>query len=154
VPFLSTEFVGARAAPSIQMQQMVLGLLYSFIINTPSADGTKEHHLTVTRDRNKDFHLCKKISRTSNSGSSSASSSSLTCRRADVFQGSVSSPETLRTSSSKFYCGLAHGGAGATSLKIASYNIWNVNMLRQKGETYEKRMQRLGKVSWLAADVC
>ena len=146
MPLLRKEFQHGSATPSVQKRQVVLGLLYSFIVTSLSPDGTKEHHFVVTRDRNKDFHLCKRTSRASDE--SSSSSSSLTCSRTDVLWDQMSSLETSRTSSSNFSYHLARGGVGvgAPPLKIASYNIWNVNKLRLKGETYKKRMERLGEV--------
>ena len=115
----------------------MLGLMYSFLVvchgsNPVCPDTEEEHHLVVTRDRNKDYHFFRKTSK--------QTSRLLTCRKVDL-RGLLSSsyyPANILSKLTNLH--------SDETLKIASYNVWNVNKLENKGETYKRRMERLGKV--------
>lgn len=136
--------VGGRY--SVHRSQVVLGLMYSFAIHsnmTTPSDDEVGIHFTVTRDRNKEYHIYRQISVVHRSApqlgeySGRISKDARKCSNVRTLSQSLlllSEPRKAANSSS------------ALSVRVASYNIWNVNSLQGAGEDYETRLNRLIKV--------
>lgn len=116
----------------LQSKQLVVGLLYSFSILTPSLASaqTLEHRFAVSRDRNQRYHLFRHTLSSPNSACSDGSCGG----EGQVGGDAASSPMSLRV------------GNSSAQLNVASYNIWNVNGVKDEGEEYEERLKRFGKV--------
>lgn len=143
---------------SVQQSQVVMGLLYSFTI-VPASSGSGVH-FTVTRDRNKEYHIFRQVPVMSRPGSSS---SNYTWASEELSNVQSTSESVFPEETNKAYtCSNVHhpapplsllfllprslGFSSAQSLRVASYNIWNVNSLPDTGEDYETRLSRLTKV--------
>ncbi len=116
--------------------------MYTFTINSNNSGGEQEFHFVVSRDRNKEFHIFKQTSVQPQSGHkgdhSELSGDRDTCINRVAFIPLVALlPRQLHRPLS----------SSAQAIKVASYNIWNLNSLRDRGEKYQDRLKRLGKVN-------
>ena len=130
-PFLQVRHL---ANGYIQRNQVVVGLIYSFTITTNhTGKGKIEFNFIVSRDRNKEFHIFKQTSVHSSSGRPWGCDGPIkdACINTALFLSLPSLPPPI---------------SSARLLKVASYNIWNVNGLPDKDELYKDRLERLGKV--------
>lgn len=186
----------------VQNIQLVLGLLYHLSISQEGGDHLckecrlLEHHLILTRDKNKDFHIFQHTTRHSEptfSGPEWHEIATENCTCSLLTPGKTHASigerqfapdqgETLLwtdeshhlhpyNSHLHFYsplhtlqkyedghCAIKPGQVGCEfqsvdkqhqlrPLRVATYNIWNVNSLSDVKESYEGRITRLGKVS-------
>lgn len=130
-----------------QKSQIVMGLMYSFTIRsngtTPLPDEEVEFNFTVSRDRNKEYHVFKQVLVVPASVHLETSTEAGTCGNRRTHLPCLFSP----------HHNMAVSFSSAQSLRVASYNIWNVNSLN-KGEDYETRLHRLTRfISSLSLDV-
>lgn len=134
---------------------LVLGLTYSFLIvcafkQNRSSDKEMIYHFTVSRDRGKDYHVFRKTFSEPPSGDQSSSHYHLLSKGMDTCINMFSqTPPAAAAAAHLFFPGKLPGGGNfsALSVRVASYNIWNVNALEDKGEDYETRLERLSKVT-------
>ncbi len=116
-----------------------MGLMYSFTIRsngtTPLPDDV-EFNFTVSRDRNKEYHVFKQVLVVPASVHLETSTEAGTCGNRRTHLPCLFSP----------HHNMAVSFSSAQSLRVASYNIWNVNSLN-KGEDYETRLHRLTRVT-------
>ena len=139
-PFLHERHYGRGY---VQRTQLIVGLMYTFTINSNHTVEDMEYQFMVTRDRNKEFHIYKqtKVASMGHLGDYQHTiGDGDTCIDkgaflpwADLLPPLLSKPQS----------------SSMQSLKVASYNIWNVNSLRHEGDKYEDRLGRLGKVRHL-----
>lgn len=150
---------------------MVLGLMYTFSFHSntsgdnTSGDSTSGDvvgtHFTVTRDRNKEYHIFRQVSEVPR-----PPSFGYLARPETSEQASVSTPifgklgEMCEQEGEAYTCrnvrtplplllsrpGTAVNSSSTWSVRVASYNIWNVNSLQRAGEDYKTRLSRLIKV--------
>ena len=140
---------------------MVLGLLYTFTL-VPPACPELEYKFTVTRDRNKQYHMYQYThSYTGVTQEVSGLKVGKTCK---LFYEQQQTTEESCVQTSEESCGQTFeqsfgqscnisgrqsSGQSYTNhnnmFSVATYNIWNLNNL--PGEEYEDRLERLGKVS-------
>ena len=96
-----------------------------------------EHHFVVTRDRNKEYHVCRQTSKVIDQSAKEQ------CIDISAFHNhEYSFPSIFAPNQRSCSANFSRNG----NLTIASYNIWNVNKLAQKEDTYKSRMKRLSKV--------
>ena len=179
----------------VQNVQLVLGLLYHVsLTSNHGGDHLCEecrllhHDFTLTRDRNREFHIFQHTTRHSevisaNSHASGVYLENCTCSLLS-HEKSGASYSTLTHQDTLLWSGESHHthgdhvgvysplqmskdghcvvtrdeGEGCLSqtaksnrlyrpLRVATYNIWNVNSLSGVKESYEDRITRLGKVN-------
>ena len=150
---------------------MVLGLLYTFVL-VPRVCSELEYKFTVTRDRNKQYHMYQythgytgttqegdglKVRQNCKQFQSYKQTSQHSCRQtteASCFetteQSCGQSTEESCGQTTDQSCGQTSdrqscGQSRNNMFSVATYNIWNLNNLQ--GEVYEDRLERLGKVS-------
>ncbi len=163
VPFILQQMViTSKERVRMQRKQVVLGALYSFTVTWPGQDCLcTEHSLTVTRDRNKVYHVYQHSRHGSMVGVwekgrlTDKSIASLTGRTSANIAHShaLEVPFALPCNQ---YCSLDNTGVFGVHeivdlgirnpllLHIATYNIWNVNRLPM--DSYRERLRRLQKV--------
>lgn len=119
-------------------KQIVMGLLYTFLLWTLTSSEPLEHHFAVSRDRNLRYHIFKHTLAdfTANYAVAQLECSSEVDKCGDGVLNDVLTPQSFRAANSS-----------TQVLKVASYNIWNVNSVEDKGEKYETRLKRLNKVN-------
>ena len=157
--FLQHQLVGDKAY--VQRIQMVLGLLYTFTL-VPPACPKLEYKFTVTRDRNKQYHMYQYThSYTGVTQEGVGLKVGKTCKQFYEQQqtteescGQTSEESCGQTFEQSFgqSCNISRRQSSGQSytnhnnmFSVATYNIWNLNNL--PGEEYEDRLERLGKVS-------
>lgn len=118
----------------IQQKQLVVGLMYLFVLSYNNSLNTEtiESHFTVSRDRNKKYHIFKHTTQFL----SALQNQRKLSQEVSVCRTQISLPL-------KFLHPISFN---VPSLRIASYNIWNVNSIDTEGESYESRLSRLSKV--------
>lgn len=127
-------------------KQIVLGLLYTFLIQPMSSSEPLEHHFVVSRDRNLQYHIFKHTLAadvTPNNVVVDSECGSQVDQCSDGVLDDVLTQQSFRAANSS-----------TQVLRVASYNIWNVNGLEAEGEKYETRLQRLKKVGTPAVCPC
>ena len=148
--FLQHLLVGDKAY--VQRIQIVLGLLYTFTL-VPPACPKLEYKFTVTRDRNKQYHMYQYThSYTGVTQEGVGLKVGKTCKQFYEQQQTTeeSCGQTSEESSGQS-CNISNRHSGQfyanhnNMFSVATYNIWNLNNL--PGEEYEDRLERLGKVS-------
>ena len=165
--FLQHLLVGDKAY--VQRIQMVLGLLYTFTL-VPPACPKLEYKFTVTRDRNKQYHMYQythsytgmtqevsglKVGKTCKHFYEQQQTTEESCGQTSeksCVQTSEESCEQTSEESLMHSCNKSNRQSSGQSytdhnnmFSVATYNIWNLNSL--PGEEYEDRLERLGKVS-------
>lgn len=137
----------------LQRMHLVLGLTYSFLIvcafkQNRSSDKEMVYHFTVSRDRDKAYHVFRKTFSEPPSCDQPSSHYHLLSKGMDTCINTLSQTPAA-AAAHLFFPGKLPGGGNfsALSVRVASYNIWNVNALEDKGEDYETRLERLSKVT-------
>ena len=165
--FLQHLLVGDKA--HVQRIQMVLGLLYTFTL-VPPACPELVYKFTVTRDRNKQYHMCQythsytgmtqevsglKVGKTCKQFYEQQQTTEESCGQTSEESCGQTSEESCGPTSEQSFgqsCNISGRQSSGQSytdhnnmFSVATYNIWNLNNL--PGEEYEDRLERLGKVS-------
>lgn len=141
-PFLYQHHTYVSGKDAVQRSQLVVGLIYSFSLHSnQTSDNMFEHHFVVSRDRSKDFHIFKHMYVEFTPEQSVIHSKR--SKEADTCGNQISLPlAALLDIPHQIITAISE----VQSLRVASYNIWNVNSLPGGGEVYETRLQRLRKV--------
>ena len=142
VPFIFKDGGIRNDTVYITSKQVVMGLLYTFVVQGRLKSGQLGHHFAISRDRNKKYHVFRHtladVATRDSSKHSECSGNSDGC--------------VLTDSPSPYSFGVANSSASSSkgtkgsTLRVTSYNIWNVNKLQEKGEDYRTRLRRLKKV--------
>ena len=175
MPTLFAKRVSQDGRQSFQRTQIVLGLLYTFtvVVNHPSSDSSS-HLFTVTRDPHRQYHINRHTSlpfhdlnKNSPTGLKDYTTDGDTCEEGTTSKRrNVCTANTDRESQS---CELpvpdswtqhissnppeplcSEESQGSNSLRVATYNIWNIDA--EANDSYKHRLRRLGKVHQKALD--
>lgn len=165
-PFVLTRHTrNAKGRTAVQRSQLVLGLLYTFSVRVNKStvcDHKVEYRFTVTRDRNKEYHVIKwmeVVPRCLLRAGSEAGGFG-TCRDSKAaLLGSFLQSSRFCVAAANFGSSSSNSSSNTDNsdefqLRVASYNVWNTNRLQRRGESYKKRAKRMMKfISSLDVDV-